>query len=104
MRATAPKTSPPATYRDVLDAPANRVAEVIHGVLHTQKRPSSRHGFASSNLGVELGSTFDPAARLLEAFELKDGHWSLIAALKDDDPVRIRPFYAVEFSLGLLWP
>ena len=39
----------------------------------------------------------------LEAFELRDGEWVLIACAKDDEPVSIRPFDAITFSLGELW-
>ena len=46
----------------------------------------------------------DPADRTLEAFELREGQWVLIASAQDDDPVSIRPFDAVTFSLGDLWP
>ena len=46
----------------------------------------------------------DPADRTLEAFELHDGQWLLIASAKDDEPVSIRPFDAIAFSLGDLWP
>ena len=46
----------------------------------------------------------DPIDRTLEAFELHDGQWLLIASAKDDEPVSIRPFDAVTFSLGDLWP
>ena len=46
----------------------------------------------------------DPVDRTLEAFELRDGQWVLIAAAKDADPVCIRPFDAITFSLGDLWP
>ena len=46
----------------------------------------------------------DPRDRTLEAFELREGAWVLIAAAKDDDPIRVRPFDAVTFSLGNLWP
>jgi Uma2 family endonuclease len=46
----------------------------------------------------------DPAARTLEAFELRGGVWALVAALKDDDEVRVPPFDAVGFSLAALWP
>ena len=45
----------------------------------------------------------DPMDRSLEAFELCDGEWVLIATAKDDEPVSIRPFDAVTFSLGDLW-
>ena len=173
-----------ATYQDVLDAPAHRVAEVINGTLYTHPRPAMPHALASSSLGDELVSPFgkgrggpggwwivfepelhlgeeimvpdlagwrrermpvfpdsayvtlapdwvcevlspstrrldlhekrpiyaregvghlwliDPADRTLEAFELHDGQWLLIASAKDDDPVSIRPFDAITFSLG----
>lgn len=46
----------------------------------------------------------DPTDRTLEAFELRDGEWVLIATAKDEDPVSIRPFDAITFGLGALWP
>ena len=46
----------------------------------------------------------DPTDRTLEAFDLHDGQWLLIASAKDDNPVSIRPFDAITFSLGDLWP
>ena len=46
----------------------------------------------------------DPVDRTLEAFELRDGQWVLIATVADADPVCIRPFDAITFSLGDLWP
>ena len=177
-----------ATYQDVLDAPAHRVAEIVHGTLYTQPRPAPPHAVASSYLGGELTGPFgkgrggpggwwildepelhlgedilvpdlagwrrermaelpdtayftlepdwvcevlsastrrldlhekrpvyahegvpylwlvDPVDRTLEAFELHDGQWLLIASAKDDEPISIRPFDAITFSLGDLWP
>ena len=177
-----------ATYQDVLDTPAHRVAEIVDGTLHTHPRPAMPHALANSRLGGELTGPFDrgrggpggwwiidepelhlgeeivvpdlagwrrermpdypdtayvslapdwvcevlspstrrldlhgkrpmyaregvghlwlvdPADRTLEAFELRDGHWVLIAGAKDDDPISIRPFDAITFSLGDLWP
>lgn len=52
---TAPRR---ATYQDVLDAPENRVAELIDGVLHTSPRPAKPHAAAASVLGEELGPPF----------------------------------------------
>ena len=46
----------------------------------------------------------DPTDRALEAFELHEGRWVLIATAKDDEPVSIRPFDAITFGLGDLWP
>ena len=46
----------------------------------------------------------DPVDRALEAFELRNWEWAPIATAKDDAPVRIRPFEAITFNLGDLWP
>ena len=55
-RDSAPRTR--ATYQDVLDAPAHRVAEIIDGVLYTQPRPASPHALATSSLGSDLAAPF----------------------------------------------
>lgn len=47
-----------ATYQDVLDAPANTIAEVIDGDLRLSPRPAKPHAAASSALGEELGPPF----------------------------------------------
>ena len=46
----------------------------------------------------------DPDARTLEAFELREGHWLLLATLVDDVPVSLPPFDAITFPLDALWP
>ncbi len=46
----------------------------------------------------------DPADHTLEVFELHEGQWLLIASAKDDEPVSVRPFDAITFNLGDLWP
>ena len=51
-----------ATYQDVLDAPAHRVAEIIGGTLYTHPRPAMVHARASSVLGRRIGSPFDDDA------------------------------------------
>ena len=193
MATTAARSGKPtaparATYQDVLDAPAHRVAEIVGGTLYTNPRPALPHALATSSLGVELGGRFgrgrggpggwwiidepelhfgdeilvpdlagwrlermpklpdaafvtlapdwvcevlststrkldlcgkrpiyaregvghlwlvDPVNRTLEAFELRDREWALIASAQDNDPISIRPFEAVTFGLGGLWP
>lgn len=47
-----------ATYQDVLDAPEDKIAEVINGELRLSSRPRLGHQSVSSNLGVELGTPF----------------------------------------------
>ena len=177
-----------ATYRDVLDAPPNMVAELIGGTLHTQPRPAPRHQRAASKLGgrliryyddddgggpggwwiddepeIHMGGDVvvpdvagwrrermpvypdeafysvvpdwvcevlspstrtldttakrdlyaaqgvshlwfvDPLARTLEAFALVTGRWTLVAALSGEVEVKVEPFDAVGFPLGVLW-
>ncbi|WP_419737839.1 Uma2 family endonuclease [Ruegeria sp.] len=46
----------------------------------------------------------DPDGRTLEAFELKDGQWVLIASLANADTVSVPPFDAISFALSNLWP
>ena len=53
--------------------------------------------------GVAYLWLIEPTDRTLEAFELRDGEWVLIACAKDDEPVSVRPFDAITFSLGDLW-
>ena len=48
-----------ATYQDVLDAPPNRVAEVVGGALYTHPRPAMPHARDSSRLGAMLNLPFD---------------------------------------------
>ena len=53
--------------------------------------------------GVSHLWLIDPTDRTLEAFELRAGKWELIARARDDEPVSIRPFDAIMFSLAELW-
>ena len=46
----------------------------------------------------------DPDVKSLEAFELRDGLWVLLATLVDDAPVSLPPFDAISFPLDALWP
>jgi Uma2 family endonuclease len=47
-----------ATYDDVLNAPENKVAEILDGELFLSPRPAFRHTVASSCLGSALGDPF----------------------------------------------
>ncbi len=47
-----------ASYADVLNAPPNKVAEIIHGELVLSPRPAGPHSVAASALGEELGPPF----------------------------------------------
>jgi Uma2 family endonuclease len=58
MNALAKKIVPRATLRDVEAAPANKVAELVGGVLHLMSRPAPKHAIASSSIGGELYGPF----------------------------------------------
>ena len=47
-----------ATYQDVLDAPATKVAEVMRGRLYLMPRPAPRHAEAGFILGGKLSEPF----------------------------------------------
>jgi Uma2 family endonuclease len=53
--------------------------------------------------GIAYCWLVDPAARTLEAFELKDGQWLLQASFVGETDVAVEPFDAVAFPLDLLW-
>ena len=74
-------------------------------VLSASTRRHDLHGKRPiyGQAGVRHLWLVDPTDRTLEAYELRDGEWVLIATAKDDDPVSIRPFDAITFSLGALW-
>lgn len=47
-----------ATYQDVLDAPDDKIAEVVNGVLHLSSRPRWKHQSVAGALHIELGARF----------------------------------------------
>jgi Uma2 family endonuclease len=53
--------------------------------------------------GVPYAWLVDPDAHILEAYELRDGLWVLLATLQEADPVQVKPFDAIEFALSDLW-
>ncbi len=75
-------------------------------VLSPSTRDLDRHGKRPvyAREGVRHLWFIDPLARDLEAFELRDGEWVLIATARNDDPVSIPPFEAIAFPLDALWP
>ncbi len=48
-----------ATYEDVLNAPENKVAEILDGELFLSPRPALPHAASASRLGFDLGGPFD---------------------------------------------
>ena len=56
-----------------------------------------------ARFGVAHVWLVDPLARTLEAFELRNGHWTLVEVFKDEDLIAAPPFAAAPFSLAVLW-
>lgn len=53
--------------------------------------------------GVKHVWLVDPDVRVLEAYALTDSGWLLLGSLQEDDEVKMPPFDAVPFGLGVLW-
>jgi Uma2 family endonuclease len=51
-----------ATYEDVLNAPENKVAEIVDGELLLSPRPSAWHALAHSELQMAIGTAFHRGA------------------------------------------
>ena len=83
--------------------PPDWVCEVLSASTRRLDLQEKRPVYATRE-GVGHLWLVDPTDRTLEAFELREGEWVLIGSAKDDEPVSIRPFDAVTFSLGDLWP
>jgi len=56
-----------------------------------------------AHFGVAHLWVVDPQLWTLGAYRLAERHWVLDVTLKDDDPVRLAPFAAIEFPLSDLW-
>ena len=82
--------------------PPDWVCEVLSASTRRLDLQEKRPVYAREGVGHLW--LVDPTDRTLEAFELHEGQWLLIASAKDDDPVSIRPFDAITFSLADLWP
>jgi Uma2 family endonuclease len=54
--------------------------------------------------GVSWLWLVDPDPKILEAYELRAGKWTLLTTLHDGQPVSLPPFDAIEFPLSVLWP
>ncbi len=85
-----------------IEIPPDWVAEVISPSTEKYDRGPKRQIYAAA--GVRHLWLVDPRIKLLEAFALHDEQWVLVATLRDNDEVRVPPFEAIAFPLGLLWP
>jgi Putative restriction endonuclease len=78
------------------------VCEVLSPSTERYDRGEKRLIYAEAGVG-HLWHV-DPALKMLEVFELRDGKWLLLGTFGDDVEVAAPPFAEAGFSLGLLWP
>lgn len=56
-----------------------------------------------ARLGIAYFWLIDPIAQTLEAYQLLERSWVLLASYADDDNVEVAPFAEHQFSLANLW-
>ncbi len=85
-----------------IETPPDWVCEVISLSTEAIDKGPKRRIYATYH--VPYLWHLNPAAKLLEVFELKDEHWVLFEVFQDNEQVAAPPFSAVPFSLADLWP
>ncbi len=85
-----------------LTTPPDWVCEVLSPSTERYDRGAKRQIYGEA--GVPYLWLVDPVTQLLEAFVLTAGKWLLYSSVVGGDEVRLPPFDAAAFSLGLLWP
>ena len=78
------------------------LCEVLSPSTANYDRGPKRQIYADA--GVSYIWLINPVEKNLEAFQLVAGKWLLQALIAEAGEVRIPPFDAAPFSLGLLWP
>ena len=83
------------------ETPPDWICEVLSPSTARYDRLEKRDIYAA--FGVSFLWFIDPDERILEAFTLKNGVWSLLATKANNDEIAIAPFDEVPFMLGSLW-
>lgn len=87
--------------RRPIDVAPDWICEVLSPSTAARDRLTKRELYATSN--VPYYWIVDADARVLEAFELVGGRWSLLGAYGDDATARIAPFTEIELPVGRLF-
>lgn len=82
--------------------PPDWVCEVLSASTEKRDRTIKMRVYAEAK--IPFLWLIDPRQQFLEAFALKEGKWTWLAAWNSADEVRAPPFDAVAFSLADLWP
>ena len=78
------------------------VCEILSPSTARDDRGRKRRIYAT--YGLAFLWLLDPIGRELEAFELRDGKWTLLETFSGDVNVDEPPFEAAPFALASLWP
>ncbi len=84
------------------ETPPDWICEVISPSTARYDRLEKRQIYAEFKIPYLW--FIDPNEKILEAFELQNGKWTLLATRANDDEIAIAPFDEVPFSLSALWP
>jgi Uma2 family endonuclease len=84
-----------------IETPPDWVCEVLSPSTESYDRGDKRFIYAEAGVGHLWH--IDPALRMLEVFELRDGKWLLLDVFRDDARVTTAPFAEFGFALDLLW-
>lgn len=84
------------------ELPPDWICEVISPSTARYDRGEKRDIYAA--FGVAHLWHVDPDASLLEAFDLRDGHWVLLNTFRERGAVAAPPFAEPPFPLERLWP
>ncbi len=91
-----------AVSKAFIEVAPDWVLETLSPSTEKYDRGEKRRIYAE--FGVRHLWHLDPRVRCLETFSLSGEHWQLDGSWFDADEVRVEPFNAISFSLGLLWP
>ncbi len=83
------------------ETPPDWICEVISPSTARYDRLEKRDIYAAYK--VSHLWLIEPDQKVLEAFELHDGKWTLISTRANDDEIAIEPFAEVPFALNALW-
>jgi Uma2 family endonuclease len=85
-----------------MDVAPDWICEVLSPGNEGHDRVYKANLYARS--GVAFYWILNPAERILEAFELRDGGWLRLGAWEPGQTARVQPFDAIELEIGRLFP
>jgi Uma2 family endonuclease len=85
-----------------ISVPPNWVCEILSASTETRDRTVKMRVYAEARIPHLW--LIDPRQQILQAFELREGHWTVLGGWSAQDVVRAPPFDAIAFPVAKLWP